>query len=84
MYYNPHKIIIEPNEKKDFIIKNFGGGCCDMDSAAVASVCYKCEVPFVSFRKLSDDADDTAKDTYRKINKLKEDVLIKMVISLFG
>lgn len=77
-------MFVSSNEKKDFIIKNFGGGCCDMESAAVASVCYKCEVPFVSFRKLSDDADDTAKDTYRKINKLKEDVLIKMVISLFG
>lgn len=75
---------IASKDKKEFLIKEFNGGCCDMESAAIASVCYKCDMPYLSFRKLSDDADDGAKDSYRELNNLKEDVLINMVISLFG
>ena len=77
-------MFVSSKEKKDYIIDKFNGGCCDMESAAVASVCFKMEVPFVSLRKLSDDADDNAADTYRESNNLKEDVLINMILSLFG
>ena len=77
-------MFVSSTEKKEYIINKFDGGCCDMESAAVASVCYKMEVPFLSLRKLSDDADESAADTYRESNELKEDVLINMVISLFG
>lgn len=77
-------MFVSSKEKKEYIINKFGGGCCDMESAAVASVCYKMEVPFISIRKLSDDADEEAADTYRESNNLKEDVLINMIISLFG
>ena len=69
-------MFVSSKEKKEYIINKFGGGCCDMESAAVASVCYKMEVPFISIRKLSDDADEEAADTYRESNNLKEDVLI--------
>ncbi len=77
-------MFVSAKDKKDYIIEKFNGGCCDMESAAVASVCYKMNMPFVSIRKLSDDADDTAADTYRETNNLKEDVLINMVLSVFG
>ncbi|MBQ4155243.1 MAG: 5'-methylthioadenosine/S-adenosylhomocysteine nucleosidase [Clostridia bacterium] len=77
-------MFVSSKEKKEYIINKFGGGCCDMESAAVASVCYKMEVPFISIRKLSDDADEEAADTYRESNNLKEDVLINMILSLFG
>lgn len=77
-------MFVGTKERKDYIIEKFGGGCCDMESAAIASVCYKMEVPFLSFRKISDDADESAKVSYRQLNKLEEDVLINMVISLFG
>ncbi|MEE1002444.1 MAG: 5'-methylthioadenosine/S-adenosylhomocysteine nucleosidase [Acutalibacteraceae bacterium] len=77
-------MFVSSKEKKDFIIEKFDGGCCDMESAAVASVCYKMEVSFLSLRKLSDDADESAADIYRESNNLKEDVLINMIISLFG
>ena len=77
-------MFVSSKEKKDYIINKFGGGCCDMESAAVASVCYKMEMPFISIRKLSDDADEQAADTYRESNNLKEDVLINMILSLFG
>ncbi len=77
-------MFVSSKEKKEYIINKFGGGCCDMESAAVASVCYKMEVPFISIRKLSDDADEEAADTYRESNNPKEDVLINMILSLFG
>ncbi len=77
-------MFVSSTEKKEYFINKFNGGCCDMESAAVASVCYKMEVPFLSLRKLSDDADESAANTYRESNELKEDVLINMIISLFG
>lgn len=77
-------MFVSTKDKKDYIIEKFGGGCCDMESAAIASVCYKMDVPFLSFRKISDDADESAKASYRKLNKLKEDILINMVLTLFG
>lgn len=77
-------MFVSSKEKKDFIIDKFDGGCCDMESAAVASVCYKMEVPFVALRILSDDADEEAAETYRESNNLKKDTLINMIISLFG
>lgn len=77
-------MFVSSTEKKQYIIDKFNGGCCDMESAAVASVCYKSQVPFLSLRKLSDDADESAADTYRESNDLKEDVLINMIISVFG
>ncbi|MBQ5590253.1 MAG: 5'-methylthioadenosine/S-adenosylhomocysteine nucleosidase [Clostridia bacterium] len=77
-------MFVSSTEKKNYIIDKFNGGCCDMESAAVASVCYKMETPFLSLRKLSDDADESAANTYRESNELQEDVLINMLISLFG
>lgn len=77
-------MFVSSTEKKEYIVKKFNGGCCDMESAAVASVCYKMQMPFLSIRKLSDDADESAAKEYRTANKLEEDVLINMIISFFG
>ncbi len=38
----------------------------DMESAAIAEVCALFNVPFLSIRKISDNADDAAPDTYRE------------------
>ena len=45
----------------------FGINAFDMESAALASVCHFLGVPFVSVRKISDNADDTATQEYRDI-----------------
>lgn len=39
--------------------------CCDMESAAIASVCHDFSIPFVSIRRISDGADDTAAGNYK-------------------
>ena len=66
--------------KKRFVIDNFGANACDMESAAIASVCHKAEIPFVSFRSISDDADDVAPDTYNAQNEKKQTDLIEVAV----
>lgn len=41
---------------------------CDMETAAIASVCADTAVPFLSVRKVSDDAGDSARESYTDMN----------------
>ena len=50
---------ISKKEQKERITSNFGGDCCDMESGAIAQVCYLNKIPFVIIRAVSDKADDT-------------------------
>ena len=50
---------ISTKEQKEKIISSFGGDCCEMESGAVAQVCYLNHVPFVIIRAISDKADAT-------------------------
>ncbi len=43
---------------KERIKREFKAKACDMESAAIAQVCYKSEIPFLSIRTLSDSAND--------------------------
>ena len=45
------------SEQKDTITGLFGGLCCDMESAAIAQVCYLNDTPFVILRAISDKPD---------------------------
>lgn len=54
---------------RDFLIDTFSASSCDMETAAIASVCYSSRVPFVSLRRISDDASDNATDSYNDMNK---------------
>lgn len=46
-FYNDPKI-------KEELYKEFGAYCDDMEAAAIAHVCYLCEIPFVAIRSISD------------------------------
>ena len=50
-----------------------------METAAIASVCYFDNIPFLSIRKISDTADDTAETDYREMNDLCEMDLTKVL-----
>lgn len=54
----------------------------DMESAAIASVCHKCKIPFLSIRKISDDCEENAVESYREMNNKKELHLSEVVFSL--
>ena len=55
---------IASREKKQEILDNFGGLCCEMDGAAIAQVCYLNQVPFVIIRAISDRADHAEEINY--------------------
>ncbi|MBO7520234.1 MAG: 5'-methylthioadenosine/S-adenosylhomocysteine nucleosidase, partial [Clostridia bacterium] len=60
---------ISSNADRDFLIETLSAQSCDMETAAIASVCSITNIPFVSLRRISDDASDTAVDSYDDMNK---------------
>lgn len=77
-------IFLTSGEKKALYKAEFGINAFDMESAAIASVCDKCGVPFMSVRKISDDADDAAGETYREMNERQENCLTDILAELIG
>lgn len=71
---------VTSKELCDRLIYEFDANCCDMETAAMASVCFNFGVPFSSLRYLSDGADENAKESYREVNDLQEDTLLKIVL----
>ena len=59
---------ISSTEDKNMLIDTFSAQACDMETAAIASVCYITNTPFVSLRRISDGADDNAIEVYRDMN----------------
>ncbi|MBR5773324.1 MAG: 5'-methylthioadenosine/S-adenosylhomocysteine nucleosidase [Clostridia bacterium] len=55
--------LVDAQRKKE-ILDTFGINSFDMESGAIADVCRNQGVPFVSIRKISDDADDSATSAY--------------------
>ena len=60
---------ISDKKTGDFLIDTFSASSCDMETAAMASVCHLMNVPFVSMRRISDDAGDNASDSYSDMNR---------------
>ena len=55
---------ISDRVKKDWIAKNFGGFCTEMEGAAIAQAAYLNHVPFLIIRAISDKADNSATMDY--------------------
>lgn len=69
------------NVKTAELKENLNAMSCDMESAACASVCKKAGVPFIAVRKISDNADDEAIETYRDLNEQALPDLIDVVLN---
>ncbi|MGN0469264.1 MAG: 5'-methylthioadenosine/S-adenosylhomocysteine nucleosidase [Acutalibacteraceae bacterium] len=54
----------------------------DMESAAIACICGKNDIPFLSIRKISDDADDASALDYREMNNRCEDILTRILVAV--
>ncbi len=50
----------------------FGICAFDMETGAIAAVCHKAQVPFLAIRKISDDCDENAVESYKELNDKKE------------
>ena len=75
-------IFLTDKAKKDFYREAFGIEAFDMETAAIAAVCDKAEVPFLSLRKISDDADDSSVEDYREMNNRKESCLTELLVNI--
>ena len=53
------------DNKTAAFLENIGAIAVDMEATACAQVCQLCDVPFVSFKQVSDNADDSAGQDYR-------------------
>ncbi len=54
---------------KEYLINEFSAAACDMETAAIASVCHIAKKPFLSIRRVSDDAGEAASEAYRDMNE---------------
>lgn len=61
---------ISDKQKKDWIWRQFGAYCTEMEGAAVAHVCYVNKVPFVVIRSISDGADQSAEMNFNQFVQL--------------
>lgn len=76
-------IFLSDSGKKKLFKEKFKIGAFDMETAAIACICDKCAVPFLSVRKISDDADDSSGKDYRDMNSRAESCLTDILFRLF-
>lgn len=62
--------------------EDFNAMSCDMETAAIASVCYFAKIPCICIRRISDDAGSDACGTYREMNTSDETILSDSVMKL--
>lgn len=72
-------IFLTDSARKKLYSDTFGIGAFDMETAAIASVCDKCNIPMLSVRKISDDADDCSVEDYREMNDRQESCLTELL-----
>ncbi len=79
-------MFLTDNNLKKKYYEHFGIFAFDMESAAIASVCKRCDVDFISVRKISDDSEDSAAEDYHEMNnscdKCFSEILSMMINSL--
>lgn len=56
----------------------------DMETAAIACVCFRTGTPSVSIRKISDDCDESAMESYTDLNRKKETHLSEVLEELLN
>lgn len=71
------------DEKRDMLRDKFNAVACDMESAAVASVAYKCGVGTVAVRRISDDAGNDAGGLYTDA-AVYDTTMTEMILNIIG
>ncbi len=67
---------------RDFLRDTFDATTCDMETAAIASVCNMANVPYLSLRRVSDDAGDDAYTNYSDMNTLEGQTLSEIFMKV--
>ena len=68
--------------KRNLLKDNFSAMSCDMETAAIAYVCQFSKIPFLSLRRISDDAGENATDAYREMNVQDDTLLSDYIIDV--
>ncbi len=71
-------------DDRNFLRETFGATTCDMETAAIASVCYMANIPFLSLRRVSDDAGDDAYSKYSNMNTGEGQTLAGVFLNLLN
>ena len=71
-------------EERDFLRDTFGATTCDMETAAIASVCDMASVPYLSLRRVSDDAGDDAYVSYNDMNTVEGKKLSEVFLNVLN
>jgi adenosylhomocysteine nucleosidase len=67
---------------RDFLRDTFGATTCDMETAAIASVCDMANIPYLSLRRVSDDAGEDAYANYSDMNTGEGQTLSEMFLKV--
>lgn len=73
---------LNDSDRKEAYKGEFHINAFDMETAAIADVADTYGIPFLSVRKISDDADDTADESYTALNELAEEDLSKILLEI--
>lgn len=71
-------------DKKDEYYNEFKINAFDMESASIAATCKKLNVPFLSIRKISDDAQDDSVGDYKEMNNKCEATLTEVLVDVIN
>ncbi len=74
---------IQSSEKKEQLIRDFGGYCAEMEGASMAQVAFLNQVPFLVIRAISDNADDSAQMSYEQFEQQAIIHTMKLLAAMF-
>lgn len=69
------------DEQREFLCNLFSATSCDMETAAIAYVCSVSDVPFISVRRISDDAGNDAVASYHNTISDSQISLSEIILS---
>lgn len=73
-------VFVSNHADKEKLINLYNPLCVEMEGAAIAHVCYINKIPYISFRGISDSADNSARETYDQNEILAANEAGKLVL----
>lgn len=73
-------VFVSDPEKKKYIVDTFGASVCDMESGAIAHVCFAANTPFVISRVMSDGTEGDAALDYFTLRGIAADISCTAVL----
>ncbi len=70
------------DDKRNFLKETFHAMSCDMESAAIAYVANLAGIPYTTLRKISDDAGDSASDSYTNSLDINGEEVLAILLSV--